>query len=248
MIDLDIIKYFQDKFFIRLNGFDLDKLDTFADDCTFSQQQAIYMHEYYHYLTNLTTFYGARQFNCRFQDRVRLITILLKKKGLNAFPLVSNNDLDCKYEVEYWKSLNQLFDLDDVDNNVAEKEDNSPSHKFSMDRYTPLKWPLSVQVNGQTIKGAHLYYKIDISDVPFLQHFYLSDGMIDEFLSASIDEFMFEHDLADNCNVLRIQTFYPYRTLDVLLDFFHVEGMTAREKILISYFSLHKRYFLFFVR
>lgn len=87
MIDLDSIKYFQDKFFLRLNGFDLENLNTFADDATFSQQQAIYMHEYYHYLTNLTTFYGARQFNCRFQDRVRLITILLKKRGLDAFPL-----------------------------------------------------------------------------------------------------------------------------------------------------------------
>ena len=239
MIDLGKIKYFQDKFFIRLNGFDLDKLDTFADDSTFSQQQAIYIHEYYHYLTNLTTFYGARQFNCRFQDRVRLITILLKKKGLEAFPLSSNNDLDCKYEVEYWKCLNELFDLDDVDNEVADKIDKSPSHKFSIVRYTPLKWPLSVQVNGQTIKGAHLYYKIDISDVPFVQHFYLSDGMIDEFLSASIDEFMFEHDLADNCEVLRTQTFYPYRTLDVMLDFFHVRGLTALDKILISYYALH---------
>lgn len=239
MIVLGKIKYFQDKFFILLNGFDLDKLNTFADDSTFSQQQAIYIHEYYHYLTNLTTFYGARQFNCRFQDRVRLITILLKKKRLEAFPLSSNNDLDCKYEVEYWKCLNELFDLDDVDNDVADKIDKSPSHKFSIVRYTPLKWPLSVQVNGQTIKGAHLYYKIDISDVPFVQHFYLSDGMIDEFLSASIDEFMFEHDLADNCDVLRNQTFYPYRTLDVMLDFFHVSGLTARDKILISYYALH---------
>ena len=239
MIDLVNVKYFQDKFFIRLNGFDLDKLDTFADDSTFSQQQAIYMHEYYHYLTNLTTFYGARQFNCRFQDRVRLITILLKKKGLDAFPLNNNNNLNCKYEVEYWNSLNELFELDDVDNYVAEKVEESPSHKFSIVRCTPLKWPLSVQVNGQTIKGAHLYYKIDIRDVPFVQHFYLSDGMIDEFLSASIDEFMFEHDLADNCDVLRAQTFYPYRTLDTLLDFFHVVGLTARDKILISYYALH---------
>jgi len=32
MIDLDSIKYFQDKFFLRLNGFDLENLNTFADD------------------------------------------------------------------------------------------------------------------------------------------------------------------------------------------------------------------------
>lgn len=239
MVNLDSVKYFQDKFFIRLNGFDLDKLDTFADDCTFSQQQAIYMHEYYHYLTNLTTFYGARQFNCRFQDRVRILTILLDKKGLDAFPLKSNTYLECKYEIEYWKSLNDLFNLDDVDDTIAEKIENSPNHKFTISGYTPLIWPLSMQINGQIINGGHVYYRIDIQDVPFVQYFYLSDGMIDEFLSASIDEFMFEHDLADNCDVLRKQTFYPYRTLDVLLDFFHIDGMTAKDKILISYFALH---------
>jgi len=239
MIDLDSIKYFQDKFFLRLNGFDLENLNTFADDATFSQQQAIYMHEYYHYLTNLTTFYGARQFNCRFQDRVRLITILLKKRGLDAFPLEKNNFLDCKYEVEYWKSLTDLFELDDVNNDIAEKVDISPNHKFTIVGHTPMTWPLSVQVNGQTVNGGHIYYKIDINDVPFVQHFYLSDGMIDEFLSGAIDEFMFEHDLADNCEVLRAQTFYPYRTLDALLEYFNIERMDAREKILISYFALH---------
>lgn len=238
-MNLNRIKYFQDKFYICLDDFDVDNLDTFAADSTFTQQQAIYLHEYYHYLTNLTTFYGARQFNCRYQDKIRIITRLLKKKGLDAFPLSRNNDSNCKYEVEYWKGLNDLFELDDVDNNIASKVAQSPTHKFRIVRYTSLKWPLSLQVNGQTKRGAHIYYKIDISDVPFIQYFYLSDGMIDEFLSASIDEFMFEHNLADNCEVLREQTFYPYRTLDAMLDFFQIKGLDARLKILIAYFALH---------
>jgi len=238
-MDLDRIKYFQDKFFIRLDGFDLVNLDTFADDNTFSQQQAIYLHEYYHYLTNLTTFFGARQFNCKFQDKVRLITILLKKKGIDAFPLSENTDFDCKYEVEYWKSLDDLFDLDDVDTSFADKVKNAPMQKFTIVHYTDMRWPLSVQYEGKNVKGYHKYYRIDVSDVPFAQSFHLSDGMIDEFLSSSIDEFMFQNDLADNCEVLRAQSFYPYRTLDELLRFFNIEGCDARDKILISYFALH---------
>lgn len=243
-MDFTRIKYYPDKFYICLDGFDLGNLESFADDSTFTQQQAIYLHEYYHYLTNLTTFFGARQFNCSFQDRVRIITRVLKTSGLGAFPLSANKILDSKYDMCYWKGLLDLFDLDDIDLDFATKVESTANKDFRIVRYSREKWPLSMIYNGETVRGGHIYYRIEVGDVTGAQFFNLSDGMIDEFLSSSIDEFLFEHNLAKDCDVLPIlqsRPAYPYRTLDKLLSFFGADRVEAKCKILLSYFALHSR-------
>lgn len=238
-MDLNKIKYHPDRYYIRLDGFDLNNLSTFAEDATFSQQQAIYIHEYYHYLTNITTFFGVRQFNLVFQDKVRLLSNLLAKAGLDAFPINSNNRIDCKYEIDYWRDIDKIVELDDLDDVFAEKVKNSPNKKFSIVRYRKNSLDISVEVRGRQYHGKHTYYTFDISGVPMASHFNLSDGMIDEFLSRSIDEYLFQHDLANNCEILRAQDFYPYEVFDELLQYFGFKYVDSRLKIYIAYFCLH---------
>lgn len=238
-MDYDKIKYISDKYYIRLDGFDLNNLNVFAQDATFSKQQAIYIHEYYHYLTNVTTFFGVRQFNCAFQDKVRLITILLKKAGLDAFPITSNTRPDCAYEVEYWKSIDKILDLDNLDKNFGGKVEKSPNKSFSIIRYRQKKYNLSLNYQRIKVQGVHIYYSFDIKGVPFASNFNLSDGMIDEFMNRSIDEFLFQHNMADNCDVLRAQAFYPYQVYDELLHYFGMDRVDSKLKIMVTYFCLH---------
>lgn len=238
-MDLQKIKYIADRYYINLDGFDLNNLNNFATDATFSMQQAIYIHEYYHYLTNITTFFGVRQFNCAFQDKVRLITILLKKAGLDAFPIGTNSRADCAYEIEYWKSVDDIMNLDDLDKDFYEKVMKSPNKRFTITNYTKKFIPVSAVKDGVLQKGAHSYYEIAIDGVPTANSFNLSDGMIDEFLNRSIDEYLFEHDMADNCDVLRSQDFYPYQVYDELIHYFGFDRVDTRLKIMLAYFALH---------
>ncbi|WP_395626950.1 hypothetical protein [Daejeonella sp.] len=55
-IDLTKIKYYPDRFYICLDGFDTDNLTTFITDLDIGQHQAVFIHEYYHFLTNMITF------------------------------------------------------------------------------------------------------------------------------------------------------------------------------------------------
>lgn len=239
-MDLTKIKYIPDRYYIRLDGFDMGNLNVFANDATFSLQQAIYIHEYYHYLTNVTTFFGAREFNVAFQDKVRLITRLTKKAGLDAFPINTNTLASCKSDIEYWKSIDELIELDDIDYNFMQKCHDNGSNRIDIIRYHKRHIPMAVQVGSETIRGAHLYYSFDVRGVKNAQSFRLSDGAIDEFLNASIDEFLFQHDLADNCDVLRSQPYFPYRAFDDIIRYFKVsDDMESKYKIIISYFALH---------
>lgn len=238
-MNLHNIKYLADKYYINLDGFDLNNLNNFANDATFSQQQAIYIHEYYHYLTNITTFFGVRQFNCAFQDKVRLITILLKKAGLDAFPIETNTRADCAYEVEYWKSVDEILNLDDLDTDFYVKVMASPNKRFTITGHNRKLTSISAVKDGVLQKGGHSYYEIYIDGVPTVNKFNLSDGMIDEFLNRSIDEFLFEHNMADNCDVLRSQDFYPYQVYDELLHYFGFDRVETRLKIMLTYFALH---------
>lgn len=77
-IDLTKIKYYPDRFYICLDGFDIDNLTTFITDLQIGQEQSIFIHEYYHYLTNIATFSGIRQFNLNFCDRFRVYVFKLK--------------------------------------------------------------------------------------------------------------------------------------------------------------------------
>ena len=212
-MDLQKIKYIADRYYINLDGFDLNNLNNFATDATFSMQQAIYIHEYYHYLTNITTFFGVRQFNCAFQDKVRLITILLKKAGLDAFPIGTNSRADCAYEIEYCKSVDDIMNLDDLDKDFYEKVMKSPNKRFTITNYTKKFIPVSAVKDGVLQKGAHSYYEIAIDGVPTANSFNLSDGMIDEFLNRSIDEYLlFKNHLAFHIAAYEIfDSLYAYR-------------------------------------
>ena len=114
-IDLTKIKYYPDRFYICLDGFDTDNLTTFITDLNIGQQQAIFIHEYYHYLTNIATFPGIRQFHLNFCDRFRIITILNVKAGIKAYPIRDNSIPNCQDDVEYWNSVSEIINEDDIE-------------------------------------------------------------------------------------------------------------------------------------
>src|SRR5689334_12225650 len=127
---MDNIKYYPDRFYVRLDDFDINNLTKFITDLQLGQQRAIFIHEYYHYLTNITTFPGIRQFNLNFCDRFRLVTILETLAGLKAFPLQNNIRPDCREHIHYWNSIKAILDEDDIDMNLVEEVQNSINKKF----------------------------------------------------------------------------------------------------------------------
>lgn len=239
-IDLTKIKYYPDRFYICLDGFDIDNLTTFITDLNIGQQQSIFIHEYYHYLTNITTFPGIRQFHLNFCDRFRLSTILTKKQGLNAYPINTNNFLDCKEDVEYWNSVNTIIDEDDIDYELVEETENSANKRFEITSIVQENKPMDVVINGIKYNGARVLINIEIAGLVNRNSFYLTFGAIDEFLSSSIDEYLFENDLSEiDPSVLSQRPFYPYGFFDKLLSHYGIERPSSFEKILIAYFSLN---------
>ena len=162
MVNINKIKYYPDKFYLCLDGFDIQNLNTFVEDATFSQQQAVYLHEYYHYLTNLTTFAGLREFNVIFQDKVRIITRLSAKKGLNAYPIKDNVDSLCKNDIEYWKSVDEITNSEDINYKLAGEVESSIEKKFSISSLNRVEEPLVCMVANNTIKGIRVRYDISI--------------------------------------------------------------------------------------
>lgn len=239
-IDLTKINYYPDRFYICLDGFDTDNLTTFITDLNIGQHQAIFIHEYYHYLTNITTFPGIRQFNLNFCDRFRLSTILTSKEGINAYPINSNKFPNCKEDVAYWKSVSEIIDEDDIDLKLVEETENSPNKKFEIVSIQTVNKPMSVVVNGIQYNGARILIEIETAGLINIQSFNLTFGAIDEFLSSAIDEYLFENDLSDvDPSFLSQRPFYPYCFFDKLLAFFEIQRPSAFEKILIAYFSLN---------
>lgn len=216
-MDLSKIKYYPDKFYLCLDGFDLAHLKSFDSDESFSQQQSIYIHEYYHYLTNITTFQGIRQFNIHFQDRIRLLSILLSKVGIDAFPLINNENPLCEDELKYWNDVKLLIDSEDLNYDLAKVTDETPSKSFKVSSISDFSEKMEVVVNGKSYQGDRFLKRIEIDGIPSISSFKLTVGVIDEFLSASIDEFLFEHNMADNLEVLKLRPFYPYRLFDAIL-------------------------------
>ncbi len=234
-IDLTKIKYYPDRFYICLDGFDTDNLTTFITDLNIGQHQAIFIHEYYHYLTNITTFPGIRQFNLNFCDRFRLSTILTSKEGINAYPINANNFLNCKEDVAYWKSVSEIIDEDDIDYKLVEETENSPNKKFEIVSIQTVHKPMSVVVNGIQHNGARILINIETAGLLNIQSFNLKFGAIDEFLSSAIDEYLFENDLSDiDPSFLSQRPFYPYCFFDKLLAFYEIQRPSAFEKILIA--------------
>lgn len=239
-IDITKIKYYPDRFYICLDGFDTDNLTTFLSDLNIGQQQAIFIHEYYHYLTNISTFPGIRQFSLNFCDRFRLITNLTAKKGINAFPIISNVFPDCEYEKEYWNSVSEIIAEDDIDYELVTETQNSQNKKFDIISIHNFEKPMDVIVNEGIIKGLRAFIKIEISGLVNICSFNLTFGAIDEFLSSAIDEYLYENDLSDiDPRTLSKRPFYPYGFFEKLLSFYDIQRPSAYEKILISYFALN---------
>ena len=242
-MEKDCIKYIADRFYLILDGFHLQNLNSFVDDATFSQQQAIYLHEYYHYLTNLTTFEGLREFNIVFQDKIRIITRISSKRRLGAFPIKNNLYSDCKDDIDYWKEVDKISKSDDLDLNFVEELDKSIEKKFDIVAIHKINESLSCKIGTQIFSGARVSYKIKTTQITtskLTDEFILTIGVIDEFLCAAIDEYMFLNDLADNCEVIRNRSFYPYLLFDEFLEYYGLKDNTEpMHKILIAYCALH---------
>lgn len=239
---MDNIKYYPDRFYIRLDDFDLNKLTTFITDLHPGQQHAIFIHEYYHYLTNITTFPGIRQFNLNFCDRFRLVTILAHQAGLDAFPLKDNTRPDCQEHIRYWSSVKAVLDSDDIDIGLAQEVNNSINKKFEITRVCKEEKRETWSVEGREVHGGRMRIKVEVGGLVNRDSFELTYGALDEFLSSSIDEFLFEKDIADvNIRLLNDRPYYPYRFFDDLLKFYGIGYPSAFEKILIAYYALNSQ-------
>lgn len=239
MANLDKIKYYPDRFYIGLDGFDLRKLFDVSQDFTLTLQQAVFMHEYFHYLTNLSTFQGVRSFHAAFCDMFRLVCRLTEKAGISAFPVNGNHLESCAYDVGYWNSLNEIFKEDNVNAKLSDEVKHSQNGKFSVRGIvTELGDKIIMIKDGQEICGQREFVRINVDGLPFTSSFRLSLGALDEFLSASVDEFIFEHNLADNKAIIDVQPYYPYRSFDEILHYYGLR-LDSRCKILIVYYALH---------
>lgn len=239
MANINKIKYYPDRFYIGLDGFDLTKLFEVSPDYTLSLQQAIFIHEYFHYLTNISTFQGVRSFHAAFCDMFKVVCRLFKREGLNAFPINSNTYPSCEYDVGYWKTLNEVFAEDQAMGKLSDQVEKSPNGSFTVTNITTeLGELMTIEKDGELESGKREFVRIDVDGLVYTKSFRLSLGAMDEFLSASVDEFIFEHSLADNKQILDIQPYYPYRAFDEILRYYGLR-LASREKILIVYYAMH---------
>ena len=239
MAVLNEIKYYPDRFYIRLNGCDLEHLFEPTGDFTLTLDQAVFIHEYYHYLTNISTFQGVRSFQAAFCDLFRLVTILTYRRGLDAFPINQNCFADCAYEVGYWNGLNEIFREDNVNKALSLETKNSPSGKFRiLNIEKEIGKEFIVKKGGKEYKGRREFLRLDVEDLPQTTQFRIPIGAIDEFLSASIDEFLFEKGLSNYTEIFNDRPFYPYGVYDKIIQYFDL-NFGSREKILVAYYALH---------
>lgn len=235
------VKYYPDRFYANLDNFDFKHLHD-APNGSLSEEQCLYIHEYYHFLTNLTTFAGLRQFNINFQDRFRIIrNIAFLRKG-KAFPMNSNAFKDCEYLINYWKDISAVLDEDDINMNLVEIIEKSSITDIQIKCISlEICHPMTIKIDNQIIRGARERVKLEIEPIKDIDNFYLSFGDIDEFLSATIDEFLFEHSLAPDSyrDVLNSRSYYPYRFLHTLLAYYNLQGLSTEQKICICYIALH---------
>lgn len=231
-LNLDKIKYSSDRFYVCLDGFDLNKLTSFLNDGTFEEQHSIFIHEYYHFLTNISTFPGIRQFHLNFCDRFRLITILLSKRNLSAFPISKNTFADCVNEIADFKRVSEIIDEDDIDFELAKETVRSQNKSFEIVNIYPYE---KVYPGGK-----RTLVKIEISGIVGRNDFNLSYSAMDEFLSAAIDEYLFENDFSVvEGSFLSSRPFYPYLVFDKILSYYDIQRPSSFEKIIILYVALN---------
>lgn len=231
------MKYYPDRFYIELNDFDPENLTTFLSDLKIEKNQAVFIHEYYHYLTNLTTFSGLRQFVYNFVYRHILVTNFVAGDNLNAFPINENKDPAHAKYVEDWNYLIQQSNDEDLDYNLAQVCLQSHSN-FRIDNII-IKSENRIQHGLNTVVEQ---VNILINGNLGIDSFVLTYGAVDEFLSSSIDEYLFEKGYSElDIRTLNDRPQYPYRTLDSILSYYGIRA-NALEKILISYFALHSEH------
>lgn len=237
-MNLSKIKYYPDRFYVCLDGFELNNLTSFITDLNIGQQQSIFIHEYYHYLTNIITYAGVRQFNLNFVDRFKLITIFGAKENIAAFPIGNKNSSSLN-DIKYWQDVSTLLKDDDIDYDLVIETEKSFRGKFDIKSIYTVEKPLSLIVDNKTINGARKIVKIEINGISKTS-FFLTYGAMDEFLSSSIDEFLFENDLSDiEPQTLSNRPYYPYRIFEDILRFYGIERPSAFEKIILVYFALN---------
>lgn len=237
-MDLNKIKYYPDRFYICLDGFELNNLTSFITDLNIGQQQSIFIHEYYHYLNNIVTYAGVRQFNLNFVDRFKLITIFGANENIEAFPIGNGNSKSVN-DINYWQNVSSLLTEDDIDYNLVIETEKSFRHKFDIISISKNEKPMSCIVDNEIINGARKVVEIEIDGLT-ITSFYLTYGAIDEFLCSAIDEFLFENDLSDfSPQTLSNRPYYPYRVFEDILKLYKIERPTAFEKIILAYFALN---------
>jgi len=137
--------------------------------------------------------------------------------------------------VDYWNEITAILNEDDIDYNVVEETDKTPSKKFGIASIERTEKPMEVVVNGVKYSGARILIKIYTTELININSFYLTFGAIDEFLSSTIDEYMYENNLSDiNPSMLSRRPFYPYGFFDELLSFYGIKRAPAFEKILFN--------------
>ncbi|WP_294297623.1 hypothetical protein [uncultured Chryseobacterium sp.] len=239
-IDIGEIKYYPDRFYIKLDGFNTENLTTFLTDLEIGQDHAIFIHEYYHYLTNIATLPGIRQFSLNFCDRFRTLTILTMNEGLNAFPISKNTYKSCEDLVKYWNNTIKILNEDDINYEVVNETKNALNNKFEIVSIEQEIVPVDLKIEGKSINGCRIFIKINIVGLLNIHNFRLTFGAMDEFLSSAIDEFLYEHDLSDiDPSLLSKRPFYPYLFFDELLSFYGIKRSTSFEKIVLVYFALN---------
>lgn len=237
---LEDAKYYPDRFYINVNGFELDNLTSFLTDLDVGKQQGIYIHEYYHYLTNISTFAGTRQFVLNFCDRFRIVCNRAAFQGMSAFPLNSNKESLAEEDIKYWEEIGEILQEDDLDFDLAKEVSNSASKQFIIENVQKLTRKKEYIINGTKHEGARLIVNIKISGLVQRDSFDLSYSVIDEFLSSAIDEYLIEYEISDaNPGFLTQRPFYPYRLFDELLRYYGFNRVSAFHKILILYVSIH---------
>lgn len=231
-------KYYPDKFYIK---FDMEKIENLLhldDHNQYSLELAVFIHEFYHYLTNISTFQGLRAFNVSFQDKIRIITIVQKCCGLDGFPLLSNTRDDCKYLIDYWKDINEIILGDSALKKIASEIHNSPSKRVRITNIRKVAHEIQTPINKKIVSGIRELVYLDVEGIT-TSSFMLPIAAIDEFLSSSIDEYLHESDATNNLELLKKRPFYPYLIFDDILRFYGIYQINANYKILIAYKALH---------
>lgn len=235
------IKYFPDRFYAGLDGVKKKDIRSLNRDIGFKKKHAPIFHEYYHYLINLSTCAGVRQFSINFFDRFRIITRMASVLGINAFPINNNNHKSTYDDVRYWKDVCKFLKEDNIDRDLAKRfGKNFPSFKIT--KIERIRKDNKFKINGIKRIGTTTRIKVHISDCYERDSFYLTFGALDEFFCTAIDEYFFSQDLSTlTSEFLLNRPYYPYRCLDAFLNYYLEFRPTIIEKILITYTALNSK-------